>query len=317
MSKTKLLLGGLKSFLPVGPSYSMASHSVDVRYGYSVWLRHLAVLARHGIRGPFHTVLELGPGNSVVTGVSAILSGAERYIGLDVLHHLSHEDTLPVLEEVATLFRDRAPIPGPETFGPLRPLLEQYEFPADALGARGLSATVEPERIAELRRDLEAMPANRERGRRVQYMVPWTIDSVPADAADLIVTQAVLQEIPHESAQSPLAETIAATARWMRPGAVASHQVDLGMYGLAPWNVHWTWSDLTWKLVRGRRDNFVNRVPLSTYVELFRLNGLEIVAIESVEERGVPDDALMAQFRSLPAQERRTRSAQIVVRKRA
>jgi hypothetical protein len=61
--------------------------TVSARYCYSVWLRHLCMLHRHGLPTQFETVVELGPGDSLGVGLAALLTGAERYIALDALRY--------------------------------------------------------------------------------------------------------------------------------------------------------------------------------------------------------------------------------------
>ena len=314
MSKARLLLGGLKSFLPWRGRYSMVAHPVDARYGYSVWLRHLVSLAAHGVRGPFSTVVELGPGNSVATGICAILSGSDRYVGLDVIRHVSRGSGPVVLGELQALFDARAAIPGPEIYPMGRPSLDSYAFPGSAIVGSGERKGYE-RRVASLREDLGAIAAGAAGEDTLRYVVPWNADSIRPGTADLVFSQAALQEISHHGARSSLRDTIEAITRWLKPGGVASHQIDFGLYGMQPWNVHWTWSDWTWTLVRGRRDNFVNREPLSTYVSLMRASGLSLIAVVPDEVRGAPDAALAARFRGLPDLERRSRSAHIIVRK--
>ena len=315
MSKTRLMLGGVKSFLPVRTPYTMSSQPVNARYGYSVWLRHLAMLEAHGIRGPFRSVVEMGPGNSVATGVASVLSGATSYIGLDVLHHLAHDQALRILAEVEALFTGQAAIPAAGDFPNLEPTPPSFEFPAAALRAfRGDEQLGEPDRSA-LRRDIASIAAGGFGGETVSYRAPWSPTMIPDGSADLIFSQAVLEEIPNQQSNSDLAATFATLHRWLRPGGVSCHQIDLGMYGLAPWNIHWTWGPLTWAVIRGRRDNFVNREPLSTYLRLAEQAGFEVVATTVRAATGVEEDRLHPQFRALPERDRTARAAHVILRR--
>ena len=314
MSKLRMLLGGVKSLLPWRPAYTMSPQPVDPLYGYAVWLRHVGALAERGFRGPFPTVVELGPGNSVATGISAVLSGTDRYTGLDVIRHVAHRCGAPVLERLRTAFAEQAPIPDRTAYPSLRPAPARYDFPAAALGVP-MRADERDRRVRDLRRDLDAIAAGGDGGEALRYVVPWGPDSIAPNSIDLVFSQAVLQEMPHRDAGGPLRETLEATARWLRPGGLASHEVDFGCYGMSPWNAHWTWSDPSWTIVRGRRENFVNREPLSTYLTLMRACGLTIVAVSPEERPGASTAALAPRFRALPEAERRTCAAHIIARK--
>ena len=57
-------------------------------------------------------------------------------------------------------------------------------------------------------------------------------------------------------------------AGWLRPGGVMSHQIDFSCPGGVPWNHHWAYGPFAWKLIRGNRPYYVNRVPLSEYLRL-------------------------------------------------
>ncbi|MDP1933191.1 MAG: class I SAM-dependent methyltransferase [Gammaproteobacteria bacterium] len=311
MSLAKLLYGGLASHLP-RRAYTMSGQPVDARYGYSVWLRHLVTLHKHGIRGPFRTVVELGPGNSIATGVSALMSGAERYIGLDVLQHLAMQTNTAVLEQVQQLFTDHAVIPDSNVYPRLRPHLDDYSFPEKVLADQRGMTTPRPTRMQDIRDAVNHLPRADSTMDTLRYITPWQSTSLASESVDLVFTQAVLQEIPHDRQPNGLSGTIQTIAHWLKPGGCMSHQIDLGIYGLEPWNLHWKWSGLTWQLVRGRRDNFVNREPLSTYEGLLNSFGLTLIAAERVESDGITRNKLAPRYRHLPEQDLRTRSVTLI-----
>jgi hypothetical protein len=196
-------------------------------------------------------------------------------------------------------------------------VVEDYSFPLDAFRERGLRAIDDQARISALRDDLTEIANGRPGGDVLRYIVPWNDSSIPANSADLIFSHAVLQEIPHGSRRSDLRDAFGTIASWLKPGGVATHQVDLSMYGLEPWNIHWTWSWLFWKVVRGRRENFVNREPLSTYLTLAAESGLSIVAVEREDAEGVPCHSLASRFKRLDGRDRSSKSAFLILRKPA
>ena len=315
MSTSRLLLGGIKSFLPARSTYSMRSSTVDARYGYALWLRHVLAIYEQGVTGPFNSVVELGPGNSVATAVCAVLSGARSYTGIDVLDHLARDQAKRVFEEIYQLLQDQSPIPGNDAFPNLCPRPSSLSFPLNAMHAFAPDGKAGVHHVRTLSEDIDGIAGGNAVGKHLRFVYPWSPSSVPSGSADLIFSQAVLEEIPHRTVDSPLRGAFVTMMDWLRPGGLASHQIDLGMYGHAPWNIHWTWSDLKWKLIRGRRDNFVNREPLSTYLSLAESVGLEVVSVRVTESKGVPDSALRSRFRRLSEVDRTASGAHLLLRR--
>src|SRR5436305_500844 len=97
----------------------------------------------------------------------------------------------------------------------------------------------------------------------------------------------VLEHASNETNLRVLDELVAiirAMATWLRPGGVMSHQVDFSGPGGQPWNHHWAYGDLAWRIMRGRRPCYENRVSLSRYVALFEEAGCEVIGVERVEQ---------------------------------
>jgi hypothetical protein len=105
-------------------------------------------------------------------------------------------------------------------------------------------------------------------------------------------------------------------AGWLKPGGVMSHQIELSCQGGTPWNHHWAYGSFTWKLIRGKRPYFKNRVPLSEYLRLFDAVGCNVVGVEPVIAEGLRRDKLALPFRDLPDADLKTRAAFIVAVKR-
>jgi hypothetical protein len=103
--------------------------TVNPRYCYSVWLRHLVILAKFGFVIKGAHICELGPGDSVGVGIATLLSGAELYTVLDIRSYSVRTDHESILEELVELFRRKEPIPDSPEFPRIRPRLESYQFP--------------------------------------------------------------------------------------------------------------------------------------------------------------------------------------------
>ena len=134
--KAKHLVKGLVTFVPgsdrILPSTTTLGTN-SARYCYGVWIKHLTMLHRHaGLTRVPDTVAELGPGDSVGIGLSALLSGANHYEALDVVPFASSAANLEVCDELVALFQQRAPSPA-EGFPNFWQYLDDDLFPHQVL----------------------------------------------------------------------------------------------------------------------------------------------------------------------------------------
>lgn len=302
----KPVLRGLLTYVPAAEKRIAKSTrgTSSARYCYSVWLRHLVMAHQSGLlREPVPAVVaELGPGDSLGIGLAALLSGATRYLALDVVAYAHRERNVAVWEELVSLMRARAPIPDAREFPALKPNLPSYEFPRHVLADAHLSRALSPDRVATIRRALDESDAP---GGMVTYRVPWTDTGVvERDSVDMLYSQAVLEHV------DDLATAHTATAWWLKPGGFVSHEIAFGSHQLTPeWNGHWAISDPVWKLIRGKRPYLLNREPASTHVHLLDRAGLQIVNQIRVQVKNdVPRARLAARFRSLSEEDLTTQA---------
>jgi len=276
--KVKNVALGLVSYIP--GAYRVLAKGTrgtdTARYCYSVWLRHLVMARRNGMRRMPDTAAELGPGDSLGIGLSALISGVERYFALDVVPYANAERNLEIFGELVALFTAREDIPGENEFPDAKPYLESYEFPADILDDNALTAALDNERIKKIK---NAIVDNEIEDSCVRYIVPWfDAGNLRRESVDLVFSQAVLEHV------DDLPGAYGALYAWLKPGGFMSHQIDFKSHGMADgWNGHWEYSDFAWKLVRGARPYLINREPHSTHVRLMKEAGFEVVCDRRVQ----------------------------------
>ena len=280
--------------------------SDSARYCYSVWLRHLVLLDRYGFKVSDARVGELGPGDSIGMGLAALVSGAARYVGLDVVPFSAGANLEYMLDEIIGLYATRASIPGPEEFPRVRPALESYGFPDHLFKAAACLA-----RSGTIREELRKLRLG-QHGTLIRYQVPWTSPAdVSPQSLDAIVSQAVLEHV------DDLDTAYRAMYAWLKPRGYASHVIDFSAHHLSPfWNGHWTYSDWQWKCVRGRREYLLNRAPLSAHLLHARRAGFTILGLDRVSGHdGLPTNHLARRFERLDDEDIQTRGAVLVLQK--
>jgi hypothetical protein len=276
----------------------------SARYCYSVWLRHLVKLQRYGFQIKDARIAELGPGDTIGTGLAALLSGANQYIGLDVLPLSTAINLNSLFEALVQFFERKEPIPDDNEFPRVRPKLLSYEFPESLIDWTDFRRRVESLR-GEIRAGLS-------HGTMIRYRAPWTLAAdIPPHSLDLVFSQAVLEYT------EPLNDIYCAMSLWLKAGHLASHVVDFSAHGLSPfWNGHWAYSDAQWRLVRGRREIFLNRQPVSAHVACVKDCGFEILLLEKDRRLdGLNQSQLSPPFQALDIEDVQTRGVTMILRK--
>jgi len=305
--KVGQLLYGIATFIPgVAAVFGRgAGDTSSPRYCYSVWLRHLTTAAANGLKVPPRAVAELGPGNSLGIGLSALLSGADRYHAFDVVQHAQVKRNLAVLDELIALFTARADIPGPDEFPQVHTVLPSYAFPHHVLGDEYLTAALAADRLERIR---DSVRNQNSAGSMIDYRTRWFDDrAIERGSIDMLVSQAVLEHI------DDLPGTYRAMRLWLKPDGFISHDVDFRAHSTARfWNGHWKYSDLTWKMIRGRRSYLLNREPYSTHLRLLAENGFASVGGQTTKaDPIIAREQLAARFRHLTDQDLTTPTAVI------
>ena len=197
---------------------------------------------------------------------------------------------LAVFDQLVELFQARADIPGEQEFPEVEPRLPTYRFPSHVLTAARLARALDAPRLTRLRRSVATAGSS---DSAVRHLAPWHDAAPNGRLADMVLSQAVLEHVDE------LAHAYRKMYDLLKPGGVMSHVIDFRCHGSArDWNGHWTYSDWTWKLVRGRRPYFLNRAPCSTHVSLLRRTGFDVTfACPRSEPSAIGEKDLASRFR--------------------
>lgn len=295
MIKTpKFILQGIGTYLPDHIAQVLPQHQqqfsgrgvrgqldkTDVaRSCYTVWLRNIVTLYDNDFKFPEGiTVAEIGPGDSLGVGMAALLSGANRYDAFDVVPTAYNYQNEEIFEELLTLFKNRAPIPDDKEFTKAIPRkLKSYDFPSHILTEERLVRSLNPERIESIRRILKQFQAGshaaRDNNLEIRYFVPWSSGEVVVQSSvDLIISCAALEHV------ESISESYAAAHQWLKQGGFFAHSIGLNSHQTSGiWNGHWCYSDLTWKIIRGRCTYFINRAPHIEHLQKIRESGDEVL----------------------------------------
>jgi len=270
--KLRQLVYGIATFIPGVQTFRQkGTGGTDTsRYCYSIWLRHLVMAKNNGLNAYPKVVAELGPGDSLGIGLAALISGSEQYFAFDVVEHANTQRNLKIFDELVELFRNRTPIPGDDEFPVVKPSLSNYDFPVEILDEKRLSEALEESRIKRIRDSLANFHANNS---LIQYKVPWYNENIlEKESVDMIFSQAVLEHV------DDLKGTYRSMYLWLKPDGYISHQIDFRSHGTSDeWNGHWVYSDLLWKLIKGKRAYLLNREPYSTHIKILEEESFQLV----------------------------------------
>jgi SAM-dependent methyltransferase len=275
----------------------------NAKYCYSVWLRHLVMAHENGMNSIPRKMAELGPGDSLGLGISALISGAEQYFALDIVRYSNAEKNLRIFDELITLFKNKSSIEIESEFPNVRPVMTRYSFPSHILTDEYMEKVLDENRLQRIRESIKEIDNRNTIGSKsmIQYRVPWDDDRViEVESIDMIISQAVLQHV------DDLEQTYKSMNKWLRKGGYMSHSIDLKSMGSADtWDGHWTYSDLEWKIVRGRKSYLINRESYSTHIKHFTDNRLNIICdIKSFSDSTILEkNSIPKRFSKMPKED--------------
>jgi hypothetical protein len=308
---TRRLLTGLATFVPGVERLSerKTGGTASAEYCFQIWLRHLMLATSVQLPADPEVVAELGPGDSLGTGVAALLTGASTYIAVDLIEYAASSKNAEMVDSVTDLLSRRTPVPGLELSA--SDGAREMRFPSEILDDERIEKALAASRVRAIRRAVE-QPGTEHSGVKISYSAGQDRTFELVDLADIVFSQAVLEHV------DDLEQVYAASAAILRQGGFASHAIDFKSHHFARgWNGHWTFSDREWSIVRGKRRYGINREPLSTHLRLIEAAGLEIVNVErTFRESAIARNQLAARFRSITDEDLRTSSALVQAVKR-
>ncbi len=130
----------------------------------------------------------------------------------------------------------------------------------------------------------------------MSYVAPWDeTANIEPSTVDLIMSQSVIEHV------DDIEKVVETCATWLRPGGWMSHQVDYSSHGITPeWNGHWGISDLTWRLIVGRRQYLLNRRPASHFLSALQSAGFdEARRLRKGKAGGIRRSSLARRFRDM------------------
>ena len=220
-----------------------------------------------------------------------------------------------MFDELITLFANHSALPDDNEFPRVLPRLTSYNFPSEIFADNNLENFLDKSRIQSLRNELVDIKKQKN---SIKYMCPWNDPKIiESDSVDVVFSQAVLEHV------EDINHTYDAMYRWVKKGGYISNEIDFESHGLSDeWNGHWSFSDLTWKLMKGKRPYLINREPLSKHLKAAQDAGFEIVSVipaktfpSDVYTGTIKRDKLAQKFRNMSEEDFTTTSAHILARK--
>jgi hypothetical protein len=307
-----LIIGSIKR-ISFNLKHAKLRGTDSAEYCYSVWLRNLVHLNKNGMKNHPKTIVELGPGNSIGVGLAALLTGSEKYYGLDTTHYANNKDNLIILNKLIELFNKRTPIPNNNEFPKMNPKLENYSFPKEILTEDYLKKALNQQRIENIKKALLNINSEGSHNNiRIFYKVPWFGKNIIKNKeVDLIFSQAVMEHILY------FKKAYLIMYNWLKEKGFMCHQIDYKSHTITKkWYGHWQYPTLLWNKVVQRKDCLLNRKTHSQHLKIIKEIGFKLIKQIKVKPKNKPTkEKLSKEFQNLPEDDFITSSAFIIAQK--
>ena len=282
---------GLFNFLSRG-----TGGTINARYCYSVWLRHLVIAHENGLLTDLKVIAELGPGDSLGVGLAAMISGADKYYALDVVRYANNNRNIKIFNELVKLFNDREKIPNELEFPKIQLKPKSYEFPGHILTSERLKKSLDQERIKAIKEALLNLENNKNNTIQISYSNPWdSSTTIKKESVDMVFSQAVMEHVDNVKKTYEFLYDI------LKKKGFVSQEIDFKSHKTAKeWNGHWQYSDFMWKLLKGKRVYLINRHPFSKHINFLQEAGFGILHVRKYKkESEIKRKNLASRFKNI------------------
>lgn len=265
-------------------------------YCYTLWLIILSRIYKSGLKKHPKTILELGPGKSLGTGIAGLISGANKYYALDVTKFADTKKDLKIFNQLVKKFRRQEPTD------------KTWPFPDFILNRKKLTKLLNKKRLQNIQKAI--LSQNSGLGEiQIDYFAPWENAKIIKDGSiDFIFSQATLEHIKN------LDFAYSAMHQWLKPGGYMYHLIDFSSHDICrEWNGHWRYSDWVWKICRYH----INRKPYSSHIKLLKKYNFKIVfLLKGSRKSAIKRSALAKSFRKLSNQDLTTNNVFLIAKKK-
>lgn len=271
--------GILSNFSPIFSRINRHPSSESPEYSYGVFFKQMVSYFREFPERPIpEAVGEFGPGDSITSGLAALVYGVKKYFAFDVEPRLEKRNMLDQFDAVMDLFRNRTYVSDDDSTSdfPFGDWPRPKGIPASLVPDKRLNAILEPSRLQNLRRAVHAFATEGGKGDQpISYHAPWQSEGGVKEATlDILFSQKVFEHI------DDLATAYRSVWYWLKPGGVMQNQIDFRSHEMTrEWNGQYAVSPGLWRIMRGRRTFFINRVTPSAHVQLAESSGFLITQL--------------------------------------
>lgn len=253
-------------------------------YCYGVWLRHLKLLHKYtGLTEIPKTIFEVGPGDSIGTGLAAMLCGSDEYYAYDVVDFTDIEKNLIIFDELLKFFKNKRVMPKKE-FPNMMPRMENLDFPSDILTEDLLKRTLDPERIERIRNVIKNHEEKSPSEIKINLYFGVRFKDLLSLKIDFIFSQGAMQYIDDVDEYYSLFYKI------LPPGGLVSTQMGFASTKTGDaWYDHWTYSDMEWKIISGKKICMISRRSYTEHVEGLKRNNLSLIKERVTRKNDIPD----------------------------